>query len=91
MRAVVVLLLLIANAIVASRNSNPADSAPPVRTDSSSGLLATVDGAAPSAPNDNTSCSRRPMGDAAPRIASSFAACASHSEAATAAAGAARL
>ncbi len=45
MRAVVVLLLLIANAIVASRDSNPAESAPPARTDSSLALLSTVDGA----------------------------------------------
>jgi hypothetical protein len=47
MRAVVVLLLLIANAIVASRNSNPVESAPAARTDSSLALLSTVDGAAP--------------------------------------------
>ena len=47
MRAVVVLLLLIANAIVASRNSEPAASAPVRPTDDSPRLLATVDGASP--------------------------------------------
>ena len=45
MRAVVVLLLLIANAIVASRNGNPAESAPPARAEHSLPLLSTLDGA----------------------------------------------
>ena len=44
MRAVVVLLLLIANAIVVSRNSSPSEPALPARTEPSLGLLATVDG-----------------------------------------------
>ena len=47
MRAVVVLLLLIANAIVSTRNFNPPEPAPPVRTDYSLGLFTIVDGASP--------------------------------------------
>ncbi|HEV3410100.1 MAG TPA: hypothetical protein VG095_07390 [Chthoniobacterales bacterium] len=52
MRAVVVLLLLIANAIVSSSSFNPPEPAPPERTDYSLGLLTIVDGAAP-APGSN--------------------------------------
>ena len=46
MRAVVVLLLLIANAIVSTSRVEPTAPAPPVRTEYSLGLLSTVDGAA---------------------------------------------
>jgi hypothetical protein len=44
-RAIVVLLLLIANAVVASRHSSRPDPAPPARTEHSLGLLSTIDGA----------------------------------------------
>ncbi|MFL6528994.1 MAG: hypothetical protein ACJ8HQ_09945 [Chthoniobacterales bacterium] len=44
-RAVVVLLLLIANAVVANWNSKPPHPAPPAHSDYSLGLFSTVDGA----------------------------------------------
>jgi hypothetical protein len=47
MRAVVVLLLLIANAIVSSSNFRTPEPAPPTRTDYSLGPFAVIDGAAP--------------------------------------------
>ena len=49
MRAVVVLLLLIANALVSPSNIEPAASPPAAPESYSLGLLATVDGSAPAA------------------------------------------
>ncbi len=46
-RAVIVLLLLIANAILSASRDNSPKAAPPARTDHSLGFFTSLDGAAP--------------------------------------------